>query len=78
MHIDPKKVVAMQQWPLPKDIKSIRGFLGLTRYYKKFFKGHGTIVAPLIALLKKDSFCWSKEAELAFHQLREARSNHLY
>jgi len=57
--VDPKKVVAMQDWSYPKTIKIFRGFLGLTSYYTIFLKNYGEIVAPLTSL-KRNSFVWSE------------------
>jgi hypothetical protein len=33
VRVDPKKIEAMQDWPLPKTLKILCGFLGLTSYY---------------------------------------------
>lgn len=60
------KLKAMVEWPIPKFLKALRGFLGLTGYYQKFIKGYGTIVVVLTGLLKKNVFHWTTMATKAF------------
>ena len=48
---DPAKIAAVQNWPVPKNVKEVRQFLGFTGYYPRFVKGFAEIVRPLNDLL---------------------------
>jgi len=52
-------------------IETIKGFLGLAGYYKRFVKGYDIIAKPLNNMLKKDNFTWTIEAKLAFQSLKD-------
>ena len=64
--VDPNKIKAIKEWPIPKTIKKLRGFLGLTRYYRGFVKKYGCIATLLTTLLKKGSFHWNESTNVSF------------
>jgi hypothetical protein len=64
--MDPSKVDAVESWPIPRTLRALCGFLGLTGYYRKFIAGYGSVASPLTDLLKRDAFQWTDEAAEAF------------
>jgi len=70
---DPKKIEAVQNFPIPKNAKNVKQFLGLAGYYRRFIKGFSKIAKPLTNLLKGDNdFKWKDKEQESFDILKSA------
>ena len=69
----PSKIQKVKDWPRPHNVKQVRGFLGLSSYYRKFTQNFSTVAKPLYALteLKKD-FIWTESCEESFQKLKQS------
>lgn len=75
--MDPDKVKAVMDWPLPKNASEMRSFLGLCNHYKRFIEGYSTKIGNLSELqqatkpfdladakykLARQEYAWPKQA----------------
>ncbi|KAL4279050.1 hypothetical protein GQ457_03G026640 [Hibiscus cannabinus] len=70
--MEDSKVKCIQEWPAPNSVKDLRGFLGLSGYYRRFIRGYGGIAKPLTDLLKKGAWKWTYVEHEAFDRLKGA------
>ena len=54
IEVDPEKVKAIQQMPVLRSEKEVRGFLGRLNYIARFISHLTTTCEPIFKLLKKD------------------------
>ncbi len=67
---DPEKVQAVRNYPVPKSVKQVRQFLGLSSYYRRFVANFATIAGPLHQLLEKErKWVWTENRQKAFEIL---------
>ena len=50
--VDPAKIQAIVNWPIPTTVSALHGFLGLTGYYQKFFRNYAALALLLTDLLQ--------------------------
>jgi len=77
VEVDKKKIAAMEDFPIPKNVTDVKSFLGVTGYYRKFIKDYAKLASPLTELTKvsKVEFKWTAECETAFKLLKNLLVN---
>ncbi|XP_015118528.1 uncharacterized protein LOC107042140 [Diachasma alloeum] len=71
LQIDPEKVEAVLQYPVPQNLKQLRRFLGMASWYRRFIPGFATVAEPLTRLMKKSqAWEWMEEQARALDTLK--------
>lgn len=72
LHVDPDKVKAMLEIPTPTCVRDVRSIVGTFSWYRKFVPEFSSIIAPMTALLRKNSkFQWTAECAESFRRVKE-------
>ena len=70
--VDPAKVNAIQEMPVPHSKKEVRGFLGRLNYIARFMSHLTATCEPIFKLLKKDQVVrWNDECQSVFDKIKE-------
>jgi hypothetical protein len=69
--VDPEKVKAIIEWPVPKNAHEVRSFMGLVGYYRRFVEGLSKIAKPITTLQREGvRYKWIEECDGAFIELK--------
>ena len=61
-----------RSFPVPKNVKDLRSFLGLASYYSRFIQNFARIAEPLYTLLRKGvEFTWDEGRQKALDAIKE-------
>ena len=71
VRMDPAKVAAIAEWPIPKNKKEVQKFLGFANYYRRFIKDFSKIAKPLTTLTGNEQWVWNLNQLSAFEQIKK-------
>jgi hypothetical protein len=69
---DRQLVEKVLDFPVPKTVKEVKSFCGLSSYYRRFIPNYSKISTPLNKLLRKDvPFIWGEKEQNAMDSLKK-------
>ncbi|KAG3101109.1 hypothetical protein PI125_g14545 [Phytophthora idaei] len=73
LRADPAKVEVIVEWPVPKNQKDLRKWLGFANYLHKYSANYAEMARPLSNRLKKDApWCWEVEHDETFQAVKKS------
>lgn len=74
--MDTSRIKAINEFPRPRNIRELRGFLGLINFDRRFCEHFSDLTLPLLKLLKKDyRWNWGNKEQKAFDDVKLAFLN---
>src|SRR5258705_6795314 len=63
---------AIQELPVPRNLRSLKRYIGMTSFYKSFVPNFALIATPLYQLTKKNvPYKWEQKHDDAFNTLKK-------
>ncbi len=74
--MDPAKVEAVADWPIPENRRAVQQFLGFANFYRRFIRNFSQVALPLTDFTStRTRFSWSSQAQTAFDSLKSRFSS---
>ena len=73
--LDPERIEAIRNFPVPLNVKSLRRFLGMVQFCSRFIPDLNRELSPLHGLTRKNvQFNWNEECQKSFEYAKEKLS----
>jgi len=75
VQMDPVKVQAVREWPVPRNKKEVQQFLGFVNFYWRFMEGYSPVAKPLTKLTRSLEWKWEQRQMDTFNNIRSRVSS---
>ena len=74
--LDPKKLEAVRDWPVPNSVSEVRSFLGFVNYFRRFIPRYAELARHLDEITGKHArFSWNESRQKSLESLKSALLN---